>query len=346
MLVDSPPADPGELKPAAAVPGSSPGAPNDVPLPADQTCAKCGTRMALGQDWCLHCGAGAPGSIGTPGWRSAAGVIAVALVLALGAAAAGYAALSHKKRVPATVTTTVAAAAPPAASPAPGVSAPVTPAIKSTLPLGTVKPPKIPLTTSVPKIPVTPITTPTTSTPTIPASGTPAPGSSGGAESGSESKPATILLDTNAASTYNPYNYPVSFFGDPSLTIDGDSSTAWTAQIDPATAPKLAEGVLIDLKGRQKVSALKLTTSSPGMTVQVYGAESHAAPASITDHAWIPLSHFQVVAKKHVLIKLKDASKAFTFVTLWISNAPAAAVGTPQAPGHISVNEIELFPAG
>ena len=39
-----------------------------------------------------------------------------------------------------------------------------------------------------------------------------------------------ILLDTNAASTYNPYNYPESEFGDPSLVIDGETGTAWTAR--------------------------------------------------------------------------------------------------------------------
>ena len=64
------------------------------------------------------------------------------------------------------------------------------------------------------------------------------------------------MLDTNAASTYNPYNYPASGFGDPSLAIDGDTSTAWTAQVNPATAPKMAEGLLIDLKAKQKISAI------------------------------------------------------------------------------------------
>lgn len=345
MLVDSPPAEPSELKPADAVTDGAPGSPVDpsTPPPVDQTCAKCGAAMALGQDWCLQCGAGAPGSIGTPGWRSAATAIGVALVLALGAAAAGYAALSHKKRVPATVTTTVAAATPPPAAATPGVAVPTTPA-KAALPLGTVKPSKIPLTAVVPKIPATTTPITPTATPTTPAT-TPSGSGAGGAEPGSETKPAAILLDTNAATTYNPYNYPASEFGDPSLTIDGDSSTGWTAQVRPTTAPKMAEGVLINLKGRQKLSALKLTTSTPGMTVQVYGVEGHTAPASITDAAWVPLSHYQVVAKKHIRIKLKDASKSFTYLTLWISNAPASSVGTAEAPGHVSVNEIELFPS-
>jgi hypothetical protein len=53
-----------------------------------------------------------------------------------------------------------------------------------------------------------------------------------------------------------------------------------------------------------------------------------------------------VEKKKHISIKLRDATTAFEFVVLWISRAPAASVGTPQAPGHVSVNELELFPAG
>jgi hypothetical protein len=51
------------------------------------------------------------------------------------------------------------------------------------------------------------------------------------------------------------------------------------------------------------------------------------------------------VKKRHEHIKLKDSTKAFRFITLWISRAPAAQVGTAEAPGHVSVNELELFPA-
>jgi hypothetical protein len=301
--------------------------------------------MALGQDWCLQCGAGAPGSMGSPGWRSAATILTVTLLLALGAAAAAFAALSSHRRTAPTVTSTVAQAPPPATS-TPIV--PTTPkTFKPALPFGTVKPPKIPLTATVPRIPTTPtpnLETPTTPTKSTPTSTTPAGEPSGGGTS-AEPQPTSIVLDTNAASTYNPYNYPAAYFGDPSLAIDGDTSTAWTAQVDPATAPKMAEGVLINLKSRQKIASLKLTTGTPGMTVQVYGAQSATAPTSITDPAWKPLSRFQVAPKKHLRIKLKDATKSFRYLTLWISNAPASSVGTAAAPGHVSVNELELFPA-
>jgi hypothetical protein len=290
--------------------------------------------MAPGQDWCLQCGAAARRGAGAPGWRSAATILGVSALLALGAAAAGYAALHKKTHKPPAATTVLAQATPTPTPATPGT--PTT--IKPVLPTTAVKPPKIPLTTSTPQAtPTTPATggkTNTTgSTNTTPSTG------------GASTEPTPVLLDTNAASTYNPYNYSASNFGDPSLTIDGDGSTGWSALVDPATAPRLAEGVLIDLKTARRFASAKLATSSPGMVVGLYGANGKTAPTSITDSAWVALSHARVVGKKHITIKLLHSRRAFRFITLWISKAPASSVGTPTAPGHVSVNELELFAA-
>jgi len=212
-------------------------------------------------------------------------------------------------------------------------------------PSGTTKPPKIPLAAATPKSSSGTKTT----TPATPNAGETTPSttptkSTGGSTPTTEGQPTAILLDTNAAATYNPYGYPASDFGDPSLAIDGDISTAWTAQVNPAVAPKMAEGLVIDLKVAQKLSALELTTSTPGMTVQVYGANGHTLPASITDPAWHQLSPYRVEQKKRVRIRLTHPKMAFRFITLWISKAPAASIGTAQAPGHVSINEVELLP--
>jgi hypothetical protein len=196
-----------------------------------------------------------------------------------------------------------------------------------------VKPPKIPVTAVTPK--------PATSTPatTTPATTTPKPAANG---STGETQKQPILLDTNAASTYNPYRYPAADFGDPSLAIDGETATGWTAQVDPAVAPKMAEGLAIDLKSARKLSAVELITTTPLMTVQVYGTSGSTLPSSITDPAWVKLSGSLLVKARHFHIKLKP--NAVRFVALWISKAPEASVGTPQAPGRVSVNELELFP--
>jgi hypothetical protein len=289
--------------------------------------------MAPGQDWCLQCGAGAPGSVSGGSWRPAAAIAGATLLLVLGAAGAGYAALSKKDRKAPVVTATVAQVAPvPTASvPVPATPAPLT---------GIAKPPTIPLKAATPSpAATTPATTPTNTTET----GGQTPTTNTG---GSESKPKAVLLDTNAAATYNPYGYPAEWFGDPSLAIDGDTSTGWTAQVNPATAPNLAEGVLIDLKATKKLASVKLSTTTPGMTVQVYGANGKEVPKSITDPAWATLSRSVTVHKRHARIGLRNQKKSYEFIVLWISKAPASATGTPEAPGRISVNELELFPVG
>jgi hypothetical protein len=306
-----------------------------------RACANCGSPMGAGQDWCLQCGAGAPGSLGprTPAWRSGVGILIATAVLVLAAAAAGYAALSKGKAKTVAVTRTVAQSTlPPAVTPGTTTVPPPTvpkalgtPTTVKALGVTAVKPPQIPLTTTPKPTTVTPAATTPSSTTTTPSS------ASGG------SQPQAILLDTNAAQTYNPYAYPAGNFGDPSLAIDGETSTGWTAQVDPAVAPKMAEGLAIDLKSARKISAVALVTSTPGIVVQVYGTAAQTLPTSITGPAWIKLSPSLPVKAKHMRIKLKSA-KAVRFVTLWISKAPASSVGTPQAPGRVSVNEFELFP--
>jgi hypothetical protein len=321
------------------------------------------------QDWCLQCGAGAPGSLdgGGPSWRSAATVLMATTVLVLGAAAAAYAALSkeatHKAHVVIVKVAQVPATVPPTTTTPGGVtpSTPVTPtpttpgaatptpkaaetapAENPLLAPSSSAPPKIPLTTSTPKSSGT-TTTPSSGSESSPTTSTPSTGKSP-SPTNTEQLPAAITLDTNAAATYNPYGYPASEFGDPSLAIDGDASTAWTAQVNPTVAPKLAEGLVIDLKTAKRLSAIELITSTPGMSVQVYGANGKKLPTSITDPAWVPLSSYLVQQKKKTHIKLRDSTKAFRYVTLWISKAPAASIGTAAAPGHIAVNELELFP--
>jgi len=360
LLTDSPPAPPGDQAPPDGSAGTpaGPAAGSAPAASAERTCAKCGATLAADQDWCLQCGAGAPGSIGTPSWRSATAVLGATAILALGAAAAAYAALSEGSSKPRAVTATIAQAtvptsttpgvpATPGAAATPSTTAPAIPGTASTPKtsiaplLGGIKPPKIPLTALTPKAPNKSKSTPSsgalgtgalgtgTSAPTSTSTTPSSPSSGGSSASGEASQPTAIVLDTNAASSYNPYNYPASDFGDPSLAIDGSTATAWTAMVNPVVAPRMAVGLLIDLKAKQQLSALELVTSTPGMTVQVYGSNSHAAPPSITDPAWIPLSPSEVVKKKHLRISLrkpssKSSTKAFTFVTLWVSRAPAS----------------------
>lgn len=331
-------------------------------------CSKCGLPLQEGQDWCLQCGTGAPGSLsGGPGWRTGIAILGATALLAIGASVAAYAALNKTKPKPKTAVAVVkgvgTTVAPTNTATTPGTTTGTTtptPGTPTTVKAGT--PPKIPLQTPTPKStgganteannalfpPETKTTkTPSTTTPTKTSSESTASPKEGseGAEAKPESSaetPGPILLDTDAASVYNPYSYPATLFGHPSLAIDGEASTAWTAQVQAAVAPKMAEGLLLDLKSPEKLGSAAVNTTTTGTTVEVYGAVGKAVPTSISDPAWKRIVGLKVLDKKKTTLKLKTDGKGYRYIVLWLAKAPATS--TAANPGTVAINEFELFP--
>jgi hypothetical protein len=318
--------------------------------------------MQESQDWCLQCGAGKPGTLGGgPGWRTGAAILVATAMLVVGASVAAYAALSKSKPKP-TVAVLVAKTpgAPPTTTPVPGSTTPGTtsPAPGTPTTLNTT-PPKIPLQTPTPtstgpnteannalfppetKTTKTTPATKTTSEPTKTSETSGSEGSEGGKSSGPEA-PSPILLDTNAARVYNPYSYPTSLFGDPSLAIDGEAKTAWTAQVQAEKAPNMAEGLVLDLKSPQKLGSVAVKTTTTGITVEVYGTNGHPLPASISAPGWKRLVGLKVLKKKSTTLALKANGKGYRYIVLWLAKAPASS--TAASPGAVSINEFELFP--
>jgi hypothetical protein len=327
-------------------------------------CSKCGLPLQEGQDWCLQCGTSRPRSLsGGPGWRTGMAVLGMTALLVIGASVAAYAALNKTKPKPkvavvaAKGTTTVAPTTVPAT---PGATAPGTTPTPGTPTTVKAAPPKIPLQTPTPKssgganaeannalfppetktTKTTSTTTKTTNEPTKSSSEN--SGSEGGSEKSSSSEaPSPILLDTNAASTYNPYNYPAALFGDPSFAIDGEEKTAWTAQVQAAAAPRMAEGLVLDLKTPQKLGSVAVKTTT-GITVEVYGANGHTLPGSISDAAWKRIVGLKILKKKNTTLTLKTNGKSYRYILLWLAKAPDSS--TAAAPGTVAIDEFELFP--
>jgi hypothetical protein len=292
-------------------------------------CTNCAGPMDVGQDWCLACGTAVPGRLGRgPGLRSSLGVVGVTLLLVIGAVAAAYAALNSDSKQ---ATQTVASV------PAPTPASPDVPATVTTVP--SVLPVTPAPTTTVPPA-VVPPTTVTPTTPKIPAATpTPAPAPTKTTPTSTVTTPsatsATILLDTDAASTYNPYGLPSASFTDPAKAIDGDTMTAWTYQLDATTAGKTLFGLAINLKSKQKVRALTFATATPGMTVEFYGATG-SEPVSITDPGWIHLANRRAI-KASTTIDLKTGGKAFDYLLVWITHAP-----TGTTTGTLGISEITV----
>ena len=328
-------------------------APSSAP-PGEQgpACVNCRAPLAVGQQWCLECGTAVPGRLRTaPGLRSSLGVVGVTLLLVAGAVAAVYAAASSdSKRVTQTtaslpaqtpVSPDVAAVATPApgtALPAPATAtATATPATATgatKLPSAPQLPAATPTPTPTAPVTVAPTTsTPKTTTPTTAVKPNPTTSPTASVPSATSAK---ILLDTDAASTYNPYSLPPGGFGDPAKAIDGDSQTTWTYQLDPTTAGKTLVGLAINLKSKQTVRSITVATPSPGMTVEFYGATGSELPVSITDPGWAHLAT-RTGIKGQTTVTLKTPAKGLHYLLVWITHAPSGVT-----TGTVGVSELSV----
>jgi hypothetical protein len=123
-----------------------------------------------------------------------------------------------------------------------------------------------------------------------------------------------------ALTAYDPYGAPASSLGSPARAIAGDPLTSWTYKLDPATGGATRIGLAIALGTPRSVTAISLTTGSPGMTVEFYGTAGRL-PAAITDPAWVHLaSRAELPAQS--TIALGAGERRFDYLLIWITHAP------------------------
>ena len=341
------------LAPEAA-PEAPPASPPEQPASppeAGRTCDACGAAMQADQDWCLTCGTAAPGRLGErPGWRAASTVIALTLLLVLGAVGAGYAALtgdSNAKK---------AAAAPPAAG-QPQTQAQVAPPAATTPPAATQTQPTIPAQPAKPKklpkvhtpqpgttqgSPVTP-TPPAATTP--PSTGsTPATGSTGTGTTTPKTTttppadpgPQPIDLNGDAGTVYDPYSR-VKASGEATRALDGDATTSW--YVDPKDPAQVAVGYAVDLGKLQGVREIRLQTPTPGFRVEIYATDETALPPDILDTRWSHIKDVSDVGVKNdgkQTIVLGAGTSKYRNVLLWFTQPPT------DAP-RLRITELELL---
>ncbi len=207
--------------------GGDPGA----QAPVERPCPTCGSPLEEGQEWCLECGtATTSGGRGLPGWRTAAAVIAVTLVMASGAVAAAYAAIrGDDASSPPPTAVAQGPTQSPVPTPPPIDIPPETGTTTTPPPASGDTPPPVEPPPATPPIETPPAATPPASTPPVvtppPATGSGSGtgtgtgsgsssgnGSGTGSDQGNETPPVTraklveVPLDpeTTVASSYNP----------------------------------------------------------------------------------------------------------------------------------------------
>lgn len=293
----------------------APEAPAPLPAaePVDRVCASCAAPLTAGQDWCLECGTAQPGRLGgRPGWRAALAVIGMAGILASGAVAAAYAAMSSDARREA------AAAPPPAVAPvvAPAPPAPPAPQPAVEAPKA-VEPPK-----PAPAPEPAPPADPPASAPSVAPGPTDSPADGG---EGAAPEPVAIELDADAASTYDPFGRADESVTDANLAIDGKAKTAWRVPASEDGTVRL--GLLVSLEEAQRIGSVRFRANTPGFTVETYATKQAEVPADLTDPAWKHLEDQSDVGVEETL----PVDGTFRHVLLWVTVQPAdVRVGIPE----------------
>ncbi|HEX2086825.1 MAG TPA: hypothetical protein VHF89_14190 [Solirubrobacteraceae bacterium] len=287
----APPANGAAAAPPANGAAAPPQAPPDVVVPDDASrlCVNCAALLAEGQDWCLECGTAQPGRLGgRPGWRAALTVVAITALLAAGAIAAAYAALSSdaERRASAPAPPQAQPIVPPApvqTTPAPAETTPEVAAPQDKGDDPTPKPSKDdePDPVATPPSSGGSDTAPETDDGAPPQPGAGAPSDGGDTDSGddpkpSKPKPATIALGPDAASTYDPFDRAGGLTGDPADAIDGRTATAWEAPVGQDGFVNI--GLLVSLDRAQAFDKVRLRADTPGFTVELYGAKTGTPP--------------------------------------------------------------------
>jgi hypothetical protein len=309
--------------------------PEQAPAPPEtgRTCQACGAPMEADQDWCLACGKAAPGSMGDrPGWRAATTVIALTLLLVLGAVGAGYAALKGDNSQKTASTPQAAAPAQAQVAP-PTTAAPTTSTPTASTPTTTTKPktlPKVHATkpSTTQGSPVTPVHTPTTSTPTtsIPTTSTPTTStpttSTPTTTQPQDTGPQPIDLQSDAGSVYDPYTRAKAS-GKTERALDGDASTSW--YVDPKDTQSIGVGYAVDLGKLQGIREIQLQTSTPGFKVEIYATDDAQVPPNILDTRWSHIKDVSKVGTKddgQEKIVLGAGTTKYRNVLLWFTTPP------------------------
>jgi hypothetical protein len=314
--------------------------------------------MQPGQDWCLECGTAAPGRLGArPGWRAAFTVVAVTMLLVVGAVLASYAALTTDAQREAAAPssgdgTPIAAGAPtvtpPAAPIAPGATGPGTQPPAGAVP-PTVTPPAS--GTTQPLIPLpsasTPVTPPAVTPPavtrpavkppavTTPPAATPPPANTPPPPPAAP-KAELVKFGSDAAKTYDPSKRAGAEFGPAANAIDKSRRTVWDVTV-PADGKPIGAGLLLDLGKPYSLRALRIATPTEGFEVEIYGAVSNKqTPEDILDKRWEHLTTIKK-ATDGKLVSLLNTSKVKQRLLLLYVTMPAE----PTDP-RVAIGNVEL----
>jgi hypothetical protein len=157
--------------------------------------------------------------------------------------------------------------------------------------------------------------------------------------------PQPIALGADALALYDPYGSAVAK-GDPADAYDKNLGTSWFVT-SKNTSGSMAVGLVVDLEKARHVHTIALATSTPGYTVEVYGAPDGDLPPDVLDARWTHLvNRKQVDETSHdgsraldgaERIALRSHAGDYRYVLLWFTTPPTS--GGPT----VRISELQLL---
>jgi hypothetical protein len=297
-----------------------------------RACDRCGTVCAADQEWCLNCGVRmTEASQRLPGLRTAGLVVALAVLLAGGAAAASYAALRGDARSAANVpadTTAAPVAVAPTSTAAPVV--PITPTPTTTAPTATAKKSAPSAVAPAPSTPSAGTGSATADTGSSGSAGsTGSAGTTGGSGTGSTGGATsddddTDTTTTTTTTTEEEASGPIVFANgqgtiyDPddvaadegvqANAIDGSTKTSWTVQLNPGATSGL--GYVLDFDPATALKSLKIASGTAGLRIKVLGTTRSKLPPDVLDNGWETIATERALKSGANTVPLKAVSGA------------------------------------
>jgi hypothetical protein len=338
-----------------------------------RACDRCGTVCSTDQEWCLNCGVRmTEPSQRLPGLRAAGLVVALAVLLAGGAAAASYAALRGDTRsaanVPSETTTgapvaqapaTTAPPAPTSTEAAPTASIPDTsPTPSGTSDLDTSGSDDTAADTSSDVDPggtgaATPSPTPSAGSTDTNAAADAAPAAAAAKKAADDKKAAEkkAAEDKKKAEQTAPVTGPVTFAsgqgsiydptgvvadqGDQAKAIDGSTGSSWKVTLDPEQTGGF--GYVLDFDPATKLKNVNVVSGTKGATVRILGTKRSTLPPDALDNGWDTLADETTLKEGDNVIALQavsGASNKYKHVLVLVTD-------TPGSPAALTIRELK-----
>ncbi|MBB4663341.1 zinc ribbon domain-containing protein [Conexibacter arvalis] len=107
--------------------------------------------------------------------------------------------------------------------------------------------------------------------------------------------------------------------GDPSLAVDGSRRTAWKTPLSPDPAvPAPQAGLVVDLAGQERLTKAIVSTTTPGLSFELYGAKS-GPPRSVTGTGWTHLGSKEGAGRDTTF---SLGGQRFRYVLVWVTALP------------------------